>query len=272
MTHEALLAKALEAKQHMQWEEHSAAAESAATRHEEEELLKWHQKTDSESGCAYYEHVDTGEIREIMWHAPTDEDEGAVEPPPIEVLDESECSVEEEGQHDSHHGWVEKHDDESGHLYYEHSETGEVSWQKPDCMADASAEGEGAVVAETGILSIADDEAHGEWEEKWDEKSGFPYYENTATGEITWDHSETEWTRETPHVNEENASSSDQATSVKFPPIHSGVECDKVIQDENLPLSPFSSGKGYFDFEAQLKSPPVGDSALGGTSMCNQQP
>ncbi|KAK1942306.1 Abnormal spindle-like microcephaly-associated [Phytophthora citrophthora] len=72
-------------------------------------------------------------------------------------------------------GWVELFDEESGCVYYYHTETGESVWERPPEMD-----------APTWTPEDAAGESVGEWVEYWDENVGTSYFYNVKTGEAKW--------------------------------------------------------------------------------------
>ncbi|KAG1682476.1 hypothetical protein DVH05_001378 [Phytophthora capsici] len=72
-------------------------------------------------------------------------------------------------------GWVELFDEESGCVYYYHTETGESVWERPPEMD-----------APTWTPEDATSENVGEWVEYWDENVGASYFYNVKTGEAKW--------------------------------------------------------------------------------------
>ncbi|KAE9106422.1 hypothetical protein PF005_g13133 [Phytophthora fragariae] len=71
--------------------------------------------------------------------------------------------------------WVELFDEDSGYVYYYHTETGQSVWERPPEMDDPTWTAEGA-----------SNENVGEWVEYWDENVGASYFYNVKTGEATW--------------------------------------------------------------------------------------
>ncbi|KAL3665215.1 hypothetical protein V7S43_009843 [Phytophthora oleae] len=75
----------------------------------------------------------------------------------------------------NHAEWVELFDEQSGYVYYYHTETGESVWERPPEMD-----------APTWTPEDETSENVGEWVEYWDENVGASYFYNVKTGEATW--------------------------------------------------------------------------------------
>ncbi|KAE9022323.1 hypothetical protein PR002_g11999 [Phytophthora rubi] len=71
--------------------------------------------------------------------------------------------------------WVELFDEDSGYVYYYHTETGQSVWERPPEMD-----------APTWTAEGASNENVGEWVEYWDENVDASYFYNVKTGEATW--------------------------------------------------------------------------------------
>lgn len=95
--------------------------------------------------------------------------------------------------------WQRGFDEDSGCYYYEHAVTGEVTWEEggddappPENGSEANSGGVEAVWEEDAAADVGQAEGQegaessGQWEEKYDDESGFPYYENMSSGEVVW--------------------------------------------------------------------------------------
>ena len=80
--------------------------------------------------------------------------------------------------------WKEMWDNESGCTYYQHSESGETVWEKPEGFDQAWLE-------EEDPKALAERSRNRRqvrcWQELLDEDSGTIYYYNSATGQKQWE-------------------------------------------------------------------------------------
>ena len=129
---------------------------------------------DEDSGYPYYENRLTGEV---LWEKP-DGFDGNAQDARVAASGESAASGAAGGGQ-----WVEKMDEDSGYPYYENQVTGELLWEKPEGFDDQVAAGS-AAASDTSAAAVS---VPYEWEEKTDDDSGYPYYENRNTGEMLWE-------------------------------------------------------------------------------------
>jgi hypothetical protein len=190
----------------------------------------WTESVDTSSGEAYYYNSQSGET---SWERPKDtaiektedtklKDDQATEPEPektsqlegrmggnaesespekeIEPTEEPDSKPEEQSDADAlPDGWIEATDPVSGNLYFYHSESGTVSWERPqpgNHETNSSQEGDDskdAINLEPEIATNEDDLLEDKvllpegWIESFDPQTKNIYYYNSVTGDVSWD-------------------------------------------------------------------------------------
>jgi hypothetical protein len=102
---------------------------------------------------------------------------------------------EDAGAGEAKEEWQQKFDVETECFYFEHGVTGEVVWSPPSSFEETRAKSaEAEVTAYPDEMSntmfektSVDEHGNSEWEEKYDDESGFSYFQNSVSGEIVWE-------------------------------------------------------------------------------------
>ena len=151
----------------------------------------WAEMEDPSSGEVYYYNAKS---EETSWERPKMVDAADS---PIEGLEnESEPVGGGDSQEDNTtnfceplpHGWVKCEDSSSGEVYYHHTESGEVSWERPTMESmDTLGHETSEEIAFEPNHTDDDGELSEGWVESTDPSSGEVYYYHNESGDVSWE-------------------------------------------------------------------------------------
>jgi hypothetical protein len=161
----------------------------------------WEEVEDPSTGVIYYYNAESGDT---SWERPKLDDMGVDSPDlPLDENDDKQTENEPEAQGDedgpevtnesAHNplpeGWVESEDPTSGEVYYYHSESGEVSWERPTngVAGTFGHEASEEISFETKPIDEDDEKLPEGWIESKDSSSGEVYYYHAESGETSWE-------------------------------------------------------------------------------------
>jgi hypothetical protein len=187
----------------------------------------WIESEDPSSGEVYYYHI---ESEEVSWERPTIEVADTIGHEMSEVIIFEPKTIDDDGELPE--GWIESEDSSSGEVYYYHSESGDVSWERPTVGTTSRKESD-ALEGDTSQEIAFESKSIDDVEELVD---GWIKTEDPSTGEVYYYHAESDETSwERPIASEE------KKQTLELSMVEEGDETDELVDvnksEENVNIS-----------------------------------